>query len=520
MLPAPQDLPPGVHKLPPWVVSESTCLGLPTHGEANAKLDPKNAIINWPPDLCNCEDQTGATCLGPVFAYSYVCRSCSCNAVNAFINRHGARQPVCASRFPGYPQFISSVRSAYAVLGDVYDTWEDRWPMAKLRDMWASFWVDEYRPDRVSAFVKREGGHKAPTKARLIQANPNYRTQMHAARQHATFQKALCLVCSVEGYEIYSGIFITVGSGLNSAELGRWMDITSAVSSHYYERDGKNWDSTMQLIHHEVKLSFMRACDPTLADSVDDARVVVGAYSRRGSRFRYKLVGTVKSGHNDTTSGNSLINSLILAECMLRLGLKGRIIVAGDDALVGVTTDFDVGSFMSAEASFGIIPEAAKFSSPADVSFISAIWLPSRSGYLFVPVLGRLLARLWWTTNPPSQRRLTDYQFSVAAGLRPAVGCIPLYREFLAACPRVGQLIETGKWLGYKHAFAPADDWTYQSIMDRYGFGVGEMGACADFLSTLDMAPAIISHPLVDRILARDLCEIDERAPWPSHSHV
>ncbi len=43
--------------------------------------------------------------------------------------------------------------------------------------------------------------------------------------------------------EVFPGIRVTFGSGLNSDALGEWMRtaIAEVPYAHFYERDGKNW---------------------------------------------------------------------------------------------------------------------------------------------------------------------------------------------------------------------------------------------------------------------------------------
>lgn len=497
---------------------ETVCLGRPTAAELTVKVDPKHKLHRLPAAGCDRAEQVGAQLLGPSFGFSYVCRSCCCNALNAFANRHGARQPKIKLDLPRHAGLEQEIRKWYVDLEEkYYDSWLDKWPASKRASILHSLEFDECMPGRVSAFVKREGAHAPLKKARLIQAYATLATQERFAREFSVFQKALGAALPLDGFEFYPGIVGTFCSGYSGAEIGAWLTEATAAFRHpfFYERDGKNWDSTMQRAHHDFKSSVMRACDPRLADFADSCHTVRGSFGFGAHSFRYSLNGTVKSGHNDTTSGNSLLNAYITARALLACGLRGRFIVAGDDMLAVIDGDFSVDDMLSAERALGIVPEARKFARPEDTSFISGIFLLSATdGTLgFFPSLGRLLTRLWWTTRevPPRQRR--DYCYSVACGLEPSVGHLPVYRELLApALTRGGRRVDTGKMKHSAHSVRQAGDFD-ASLAARYGISVVELHEFAAFVLSAGTGPSFLVHPLYDVIQAKDLSDIADRTP-------
>lgn len=442
---------------------------------------------------------------------AWVLGSCACNRVNAIVNRHGVRQPPVTRNFTDWPRLRQLISSYYGEMHlEISGHWLEKWPLGKRLAILASVAYEKIRPSNVRSFVKREVYHKVPTKARLIQGYFNLSTQELRAREFTTFQKALCR--ALDDFEISPGIFVTVASGMNADSLARWMTRVSSSTIWFYERDGKNWDATMCLVHHLLKLSYIP--DPKLRQFIDACFSVVG-FAGRGDVIKYRLEGTVKSGHNDTTSGNSLVNALILVEMCVALGLRGSIIVAGDDALVAVSRGKpDLDSMVKFESELGIIPEARIFFSPLDVSFISGCWLRKRDGFLFVPLLGRLLCRLWWTVNPPSRRNSSNYRFSVVAGLKPACGSVPAYREFLVASDPGGRLIATDKFRHSPYLDCPqlGDEETSSSLCEKYGLLPSELTDLCSFLSTVGSCD-FFSHPLVDRVIARDICDISQRSP-------
>lgn len=495
------------------VITDTLCLGRPKE----LVLAPGTSIRALPPNVCDREDQMGATCVGPVFGPSYTCRQCQCNAVNALVNRHGAPAPPVTAAFPDPEPHLTRFKSEYsAVVPTYYDSWLSKWKMAKQLAILTSVDRDVVRPDGVKAFVKREAGHGIPTKARLIQGYSSLATQESFAREHTCFQKALGNMFGVDGYELRPNVFVTMASGMNSAAISSWY---RNARMHYrkptfYERDGKNWDSTMQRQHHDYKIRWMQAVSPGLAKSVEAGFVAKCSVGCKGGLFAYTLNGTVKSGHNDTTSGNSLINAMISAECLHSLGLRGHVIVLGDDMLAMIEGDFDCGEMMEAERAFGIKPEAAKFYDIGDTTFISATFLESTDGEVaFVPVLGRQLLRLWWTTNPPPERKLRHYQYSVACGLASAVGTLPVYRAFLAPTLRAGgRLMEVDKFKHSAHTVRiPPGDYL-PAICRRYGLTEPDIREFESFLDRLE-GPCLASHWVASVIIARDTADVTGRSP-------
>lgn len=498
--------------------TDTICLGRLDEAAVAVTMDEKHSIQRYPALGCERASQRGALLLGPVFQHCYVCRSCSCNALNALAIRHGAKQPGVTEVLPHLPDLNSRVQMAYMALESTYyDSWLAKWPAAKQAAILQSIKFDPDVPRRVKSFVKREGGHGPPKKARLIQGYHTLATQELYAREFSTFQKALADVLGLDGFEFYPGIHGTMCSGYSGQQIGDWLTAAenSTADAHFYERDGKNWDATMQRPHHDFKVGVMRACSSQLAAFADECYSVVGSVGSGSNRITYKLEGTVKSGHNDTTSGNSLINAAITARAMHLCGLKGRFIVAGDDMLAVISGDFDAGLMLEAERRLGIVPEARKFYAAEDVSFISGIFLrdalTQRLG--FFPSLGRTLARLWWTTRDVAPKNRRNHCYSVACGLWDAVGALPCYGAFLQPhIARGGRIIETGKGRHSAHSVAQVGDYS-ASLARRYGATALELDEFDVFLSLLRPEPSHVVHPFYDRLVEKDLADIAERAP-------
>jgi hypothetical protein len=272
----------------------------------------------------------------------------------------------------------------------------------------------------------------------------------------------------------------------------------------------------MQIEHHQAKWQTMQACDPLFAAHVRAGFKVRGRFLSRGERIDYTACGTVKSGHNDTTSGNSLINVLICAGAMRSLGMSGHIIVLGDDLLAHVAGPARAQELCAAEAQYGISPEVKTPAGFAEATFISGSWLFDGRRHLFMPQPGRLLARLWWTVRPPSQRRVTEYRYGVAMGL------LSTYRAF----PIIGDFLEPyrdDRHHGVPPPYRPSGILDVEgfdfdrAFCDRYGLTRSAYRELRSFLRRLPTQPAYYASSPADVILQRDVPEAlagDEGRLW------
>jgi len=460
-------------------------------------------------------DQRGATLMGLSIGLAYVCRSCPCNAHNALCNRHGVAPPPFTSNFDEAHAYLTSieaeVRETFVAYRAVWqDGWISKWPKLKQLAIQKSADVDDVRPGDVDAMVKREIGMTMPTKARLIQYSPNPATQAVFGPEFYSLQKTYTSILNRR--EVFPGVRVTFGSGMNSDDLGAWMDAALAdnPNAHFYERDGKNWDSTMQRPHIDLRKHAYACAGEKFLEFVEAGYRVKGRDPR--GALKYILQGTVKSGHNDTTLGNSLVNGLLAATALKRCGLRGDIIVAGDDLLCVITGDFDEDALAAVERTLGIVPEYRKFAVFTDVSFISGVWFNNGHKTVFTPKPGRLLARLFWTVRPPYASRTLQYVNGVVAGLRPTAGDMPVIGAFLDAHYRAN--VETDaivEWR-YKTQLMRASEGSrgdyLNSFCARYGLSPTQVREAEAFLASCHGKVGFISHPTLDRIVEVDCSDI------------
>jgi hypothetical protein len=494
------------------VVTDTVCLGYGDEGN----LGSNARILSCPRhDTCRTVERDGAVLLGWTVGMVYVCRKCICNVHNAFCNRHGSKQPPVTADL-SIDVLGSILNVLQGSLADFefcpyreFDVWLAKWPLGKQKSILWSINHELSQPDKVKAMLKWEIYSKCPTKARLIQFYKSLHTQAIFAPAFTAAQKAITLAFNRR--DVGGGVDITIASGMTANDIGDWMNwtvIRGAVL--YYERDGKNWDSTMGEMAARFKRAIYTYFDQLLGAFVATCERVRGYVAYPTGIFRYKVDYTVRSGHNDTTLGNNLVNAAITLAACRRVGVRTSILVAGDDLLVAMYDSATCEDMVAAERLYGIRPEARMFSSPAQVSFISGIFLMSRGEWRFTPTPGRLLRRLWWSVAPPSDRNLDAHRRGVVLGLLPVCHDIPIVRVWLRKFEGEGRHLASTKGYVFKGSKYDNDDFMDQ-FCRRYDISPVDVAECEQYLECLPPSPLLIVHPVLERIVAVDEAEIDER---------
>lgn len=511
-----EDLPQGLYSLV-TPITNTICLGF---GD-ETKLNEGNVIHARPASGCGkAIKQHGAILTGMAFRSTYVARSCGCNAHNAICNRHGAKQPPITSDLAladvAFSQLESEIGALYsAQLSEWAEGWLLKWPTAKREMIEKSIIFDDIAPGSVKLMVKREIAHKCITKARGIQFYRNMATQARYGPEFYSLQKAFTKLLYRK--DLGHGIRVTLSSGMNSDELGVWMgDVLNDIERPYFfESDGKNWDACMnEMLQNFTFKLYENIVNGEMADFARACYKVRGVGVFDTGVLKYTLVGTRKSGHNDTTLGNGLINIAITYSAMVECGIKGDIIVAGDDLLVVVDGEFSAAGLADRIAARGIVPEYRVFDDVKDASFVSARWMLVGENHItFIPKLGRILARLFWTIHHPPPKQVQAYVNGVVKGLLGVCGELPIFRAFLKAHydAEGGEMV-----VGRPHEFRDVTisidfEIAMASTCRLYGLTVHEVLEFESFLMLKPEGAVYAVHPVFDKIAAVDLTDIEDR---------
>jgi hypothetical protein len=191
--------------------------------------------------------------------------------------------------------------------------------------------------------------------------------------------------------------------------------------------------------------------------------------------------------------------------------VQASILVAGDDLLVACYDAVKVDTVTALEREYGITPEARVFEDYQQVTFISGMWIGDGGRVGFVPLPGRLFARLWWTVSPPSLRKMEPYRRGVARGLTPVAGDIPLVRRLLTAFDTQGVAIATDKGRAFRGSQYTFSDGIWVAMERRYGLTAQAIADCEAWLESLPAEPLVLKHPVLDRLMEVDLADIAVR---------
>lgn len=460
--------------------------------------------------------QKGATLVGWAGGLGYVARRCGCNALNAISMRHGVPFPPTTIEprihlFEPFMHHAGRIAEHYIGLG--YGWWLDKWPERKRQAIVKSVERDKVMRSRVKAMIKNEVAVKPPKKARMIQMYRNMATQADIGPECYAVQVAVSEVFFFA--QVTPEIDVTIGSGMNAQDLGDWMSRVMSMSpACFYERDGKSWDATMGPNQARWRLSLIRMAHSALADKLADGVNVSGFGVFKEGFLAYSVDATVKSGHNDTSLGNSLVNALISVDACVNAKVAASVLVTGDDAIVAIYTRVvNVGEMTSHEVGLGIVPEARVFTSPFSVSFISGVWYPNGNDFVFGPKIGRLLAKLWWTVVPPSPSKLAMFRHSVANGLWGTVCGIPILRAWVGGWGWTRETV-TRRSVYNKVSITWKED-LLGFIALKYGLSGAAIVDCEDWLYSLERKPMLLVHPVITRMMEVDLADVAERPNYP-----
>jgi len=519
--------------------------GNPKNIDPDHKVDPnppfERLIKNYKRDGCPRPVGFGSMLVGMSTQSQIVAaRQCPCSAHNSVCNRHHKTRPPIITRPTEGRDWLNAIlepdklRREYMSQYSAYVTkWIHRWTASKQKAIIDS--IIEARIDfaKFKLFNKLELSMGLPKKARGIQFCADMTSMEATGPQTTSFQKAVGVL--FDNAKEYKGIEVLMGSGKNSEEIGEWMERCWNDGFEYaIERDGKAWDSTMRREHYmDAVIDHVERCDPALARAMKKGLDITAHYYYKDpSNVEYKMKaksdGTTKSGTNWTTIANNLINAMIAVDTCLRLGYRARVIVGGDDLLVMVHRDCGMPSaekITAMERLTGIDPEVGVFHGWQNTSFISGSFYPLADGKIgFGPKMGRLFAKLFWTTRNVPQKIQGAYTEMVAKGLVDVMGGHPILGAFLEANrkERDAALTENQEkyylgWLEYSIIGNMADrrqvdrELLMQFYIAKYGLDYHTIAEVESLFLAHRGKVGIVKHDVLDRIVAQDMADPADR---------
>lgn len=395
----------------------------------------------------------GSCVLGSTFGSPAVMSQCPLAAAHALYSRHLSVPPNRLRRaFPNL--LVTALSSHFQAIFPIKlkDQLEGQWrsskTQGKLRTIDRSWVLDVETNHCGKSFIKREVGIKVMTKTRLIQGHYNEFTSYRHPEEYAAMSKTLQETIVLH----YAGIdfILQYAGGLNHDALSDQFSEYWSLAKHPYlhERDGKNWDSTMQepLLRAELELYQllgMRASEAFLLRSSNMIGSIATKVGKLRHILKYSIAWKRLSGDWNTSCGNTLISMLITLVVLSELppGLKPSKVYAwfmGDDYL-GIY-DYDIPpppqalltALNDGEASMGITPVAGIYDDPLRVSFISlGLWPRHEGGFQFVPFPAKQLVKLFHAPKLVHHSNIADYQTALAIAFWPTFWGFPLMQRFL-----------------------------------------------------------------------------------------
>lgn len=422
------------------------------------------------------------------------------------------------------------------------DEWHSRWNREKIQAIETSIAEEDPGEGELKSHIKREVYRekvvgKLPTKARLIQAHTTLRAAFDIAHCYHAWAHALKIVSSrmwnFEGIDFR----VRYASGLSHDEIGdlvlEWeAERLNWPMSVYYERDGVNWDASRQPVVFDHLIDVYHEIDPVLGRHASHGVNCVGFVRvKKQGCIKYTVRGTRKSGHQDTSSGNSADNieatlqTVLIAKRNTGAGIR-RVegVVLGDDLLLLLCCDGEVqvpvleAALIEADKASGIEPEARCLMNVYDTSFISLSFYPRLDGTIAAgPKIGRMLSGLFWTHRSVTYTECPKYQTAVAQAFLPLYGDCPLIGTILkrlthpkhVAAGYAQYIDPNGYWLAPLSTRGGVD-W-HQYFMCKYGLLPGwEQGVVRAIRDDICVVETLVTDLIIDR----DLADLPDRELW------
>lgn len=321
--------------------------------------------------------------------------------------------------------------------------WKEVRTQAKLEAIEESRKYDVLELQKAKSFIKREVTTACPSKARLIQGNDNEITAYRDPDMYRAIADACKHIAFQEGGIDFD---LRYTSGCNNDKLSQLLsqEIARPGVHVFDERDGKNWDSTMQEKHMRFEASIYALVDRLLAaQHLERSKRTRGTIRMKDAIVKYITAWKRLSGDWNTSVGNTLISMAILITVLLALPAEMRPqrvfgFFLGDDYL-GVYTfpsKPDLAELnkllKSGEESCGITPVRGMTTDVLSVEYTSlTVWPTYSGGVQFVPKLSNMLVKLFHTIHPPNRHTAADVLATIKA-LQPSFCGLLFMEKFFA----------------------------------------------------------------------------------------
>lgn len=458
---------------------------------------------------------------------------CVHNALNALYKRHLSPPPNPAV----LPLDISLLHYVSTRVFDFHyqcvanpDGWKVGKTRAKLEQIERSKLYDALASQSAKSFIKRETNPIVPSKARLIQGHKNEATAYFAPHVYRAISAVLKKVEFVEQGVRFQLHYV---SGMDHTSIGELYTQFIRHSNVFVidERDGKNWDSTMQEPHLRYEAAVYALFDNVVATMhLQRSSGTTGKIRCVDAIVRYLTAWKRLSGDWNTSTGNSIISMVIVITVILALPehLRPSVVMGmflGDDYLgvyhYAALPDIRelTKSLNTLEAQCGITPVRGLTTDPLLPEFISlTIWPTETGDFAFVPKMSNVLYKLFATVKQraPSHRLKQELGAVITDFLRVFTGNEFITR-FLHAHVRYACLSDTKRSNDFKYSLehlthASRILWT-QGFIHKYRFPITHLQFP---IPQCDRDHVMfLTHPAVSYLFSLEHMDPDERFVSP-----
>lgn len=242
---------------------------------------------------------------------------------------------------------------------------------------------------------------------------------------------------------------ITFAAGLTAEHLGSWYDEAMDLfpDGCFLENDFSTFDATIEipLLHFElgfwVSLAHQFGQNDIAQSILEnwhniEPTVNKGVCQSKSNTIKYTHRGKRKSGAINTTSGNSVLNALVLIWGLKRAGFdmsSFKMIVMGDDNLIRLKskpTAEQMATIRSAAIDLGLKPELV-LRGDYDAEFCSGRFYPTVARKsVWAPKIGRVLLKTGWChLKFDNEKQYNEWYTDVMIGLRANLLNMPIIRQ-------------------------------------------------------------------------------------------
>lgn len=387
-----------------------------------------------------------ARLVGIAFKRCWVVGNCPSNVINALSKRHLAAFPFPISSLPHLPFLYSSemvprFRHWFHLLC-TDDSWRAKKTAKLCRRIQQSIDFDEPQPANVIAHVKTEIVAMRPSKARMIQAFGKFSDNYIVSDHYRAFTKALSKVTD-DVYDFHGmKVHLRSACGLNrrqmAAQIDEWLlDYPLGGSTKLFVDDVSNMDGSVQSPHLLAHLELYQKLSPHLAHHFAQTfrfKGCVRQHSMAGAVTAIRYVGkaTVKSGAQDTSSGQTCRRIDGVVRCFHRLGATAIVGFAfGDDLWLIVVGAPEVELIEAEQSKYGWKTKGCYVTTVEQSDFLACSFVRTTQGLHMTPLPGRILSKLFWTWRDVPPSRIRDYRRQVAEAILPAFKGFRFMEQFL-----------------------------------------------------------------------------------------